>query len=322
MTVDRLTAMEVLVRVVETGSFSGAARLLRVGQPTVSKTVAQLEERLGVSLMLRSSRGLTPTEAGQNFYQRAKRAIDEADEAELAARDAGAGLAGRLRFSSGVTFGRLHIIPRLPLFLAAHPELTVDAVLDDGDVDLIEEGIDVGFRFGMLADFAMVARKIGRSRRRVFGTPTYFEKAGEPSAPARLADHQALILDLCPMKGRSTWLFRSGTAEETVTLRGSVRTTAVEGLREAVFAGLGLCVAAEWMFQPDLDNGRVKQILPARTLPSVDLWAAFPTGRRASAKARAFAPLSRISYARPTSRSGPPVGQTCCAAITGALHDG
>jgi DNA-binding transcriptional LysR family regulator len=91
------------------------------------------------------------------------------------------------------------------------------------------------------------------------------------------------------MKGRATWWFRSGTAEETVTLKASVRTTAVEGLREAVFAGLGLCVAAEWMFQPDLDNGRVKQILPAWTLPSVDLWAAFPASRRASAKARAFA---------------------------------
>ena len=145
---DRLTAMEVLVRVVETGSFSGAARLLRVGQPAVSKTIAQLEERLGVSLLLRSPRGLAPTEAGQNFYERAKRSIEEADEAELAARDAGAGLAGRLRFSSGITFGRLHIIPRLPLFLAAHPELTVEAILDDRPVDLIEEGVDVGFRMG------------------------------------------------------------------------------------------------------------------------------------------------------------------------------
>jgi DNA-binding transcriptional LysR family regulator len=91
------------------------------------------------------------------------------------------------------------------------------------------------------------------------------------------------------MQGRSTWSFRSGTAEETATLRGSVRTTAAEGLREAVFAGLGLCVASEWMFHPDLDNGRVKQVLPAWTLPSTDLWAAFPTGRRTSAKARAFA---------------------------------
>jgi DNA-binding transcriptional LysR family regulator len=90
-------------------------------------------------------------------------------------------------------------------------------------------------------------------------------------------------------EGRSIWSFRSSTAKETVTLKGSVRTTAAEGLREAVFAGLGLCVASEWQFQPDLDDGRVKQVLPAWTLPSLDLWAAFPTGRRPSAKARAFA---------------------------------
>jgi DNA-binding transcriptional LysR family regulator len=175
MTMDRLTAMEALVRVVETGSFSAAAKLLRVGQPAVSKTIAQLEEPLGVSLLLRSSPGLTPTEAGQNFYERAKRSIEEADEADLAARDAGAGLAGRLRFSSGVTFGRLHIIPRLPLFLATHPELTVEAVLDDREVDLIEEGIDVGFRTGTPADSAIVARKIGQSHRLVRGTPAYFK---------------------------------------------------------------------------------------------------------------------------------------------------
>jgi DNA-binding transcriptional LysR family regulator len=281
--------MEVFVRVVETGSFSGAARQLRVGQPAVSKTIARLEERLGVSLLLRSPRGLTPTEAGQNFYDRAKRSIEEADEAELAARGASAGLAGRLRFNAGVTFGRLHIIPRLPLFLAAHPELTVEAILDGHDVDLTAEGIDVALRLGTLADPAVVARKIGQSRRLVLGTPSYFEKAGEPSTPAELADHQAVICDLCPSEGHSTWSFRSGTAEETVTLTGSVRTTAVEGVREAVFAGLGLCVASEWMFQPDLDNGGVKQVLPTWTLPSTDLWAAFPTGSRASAKARAFA---------------------------------
>lgn len=195
-----------------------------------------------------------------------RRSIEEADEAELAARDAGAGLSGRLRFSSGVTFGRLHIIPRLPLFLTAHPELTVEAILDDRVVDLIEEGIDVGFPMGMLADSTMVARKIGQSRRLVLGTPSYFEKAGEPSRPAELADHQAVIY--AQDTGGATWSFRNGTAEETVTLKGSVRTTAAEGLREAVFAGLGLCVASEWMFQPDLDNGRVKQVFPAWTLPS------------------------------------------------------
>ena len=104
-------------------------------------------------------------------------------------------------------------------------------LLDDGDVDLIEEGIDVGFPLGILADSTMVAPKIGQSRRLVLGTPSYFKKAGQPSTPAELADHQAVICDLCPVKGRSTWSFRSGTAEETVTLKGSVRTTAAEGLR-------------------------------------------------------------------------------------------
>jgi DNA-binding transcriptional LysR family regulator len=224
MTMDWLTTMEVFVRVVETGSFSGAARLLHVGQPATSKTIAQLERRLGVTLLLRSSRGLT-----------------------------------------------------------------AEAILDDRDVELIEEGIDVGFLMGMLADSTMVARKIGQSRRLVLGTPSYFKKAGEPSTPAELADHQAVIFDLCPNRGRSTWSFRSGATEQTVTLKGNVRTTAAEGLREpAVFAGLGLCVASEWMFQPDLGNGRVTQVLPDWTLPSMDLWATFPTGRRASAKARAF----------------------------------
>jgi DNA-binding transcriptional LysR family regulator len=191
-----------------------------------------------------------------------------------------------LRFKAGVTGARLHIIPRLPLFLAAHPELIAEAILDDRNVDLIAEGVDAAFQVGTLADSTMVARKIGQSRRLVLGTPSYYEKAGEPSTPAELADQQAVIY--AHGAGGAAWSFRSDTVEETVTLRGSVRTTAAEGVREAVFAGLGLCVASEWMFQPDLDNGRVKQVLPAWTLPPMDLWAAFPTGRRASAKARAF----------------------------------
>src|SRR5713101_1704889 len=162
---DRLAAMEAFVRVVDAGSFSGAAKQLRVGQPAVSKTIAQLEERLGVRLLVRSTHGLTPTEAGRNFYERAKRSIEEAHEAELAARGAAATLSGRLRVSAPVTFARLHVIPRLPIFLAEHPALDVDVVLDDRDVDLIEAGIDVALRMGDLGDSALTARKIAQSRR-------------------------------------------------------------------------------------------------------------------------------------------------------------
>ncbi|HXZ09590.1 MAG TPA: LysR family transcriptional regulator [Paraburkholderia sp.] len=284
---DRFAAMEALVRVVDTGSFSAAARQLGVGQPAVSKVIAQLEERLGVRLLLRSTRGLAPTEAGLVFYERARRSLEEANEADLAATGAGAGLTGRLRFSAAVTFARLHLIPHLPLFREAHPALTIEAILDDRNIDLIEEGVDVAFRMGRLADSAATARRIGVSRRMVLGAPAWFERHGEPLRPADLRGHAAVIYD--QGGGGASWTFRRGTEEEAVTLREEVRITAAEGVREAVFAGMGLCVASEWMFQPDLDQGRVRQVMKDWVLPSIDLWAVFPTGRQASAKARAFA---------------------------------
>ncbi|MFZ4215777.1 LysR family transcriptional regulator, partial [Pantoea endophytica] len=120
---DRFQAMATFIRVVDTGSFSAAARQLNIGQPAVSKIVAQLEARLHTSLLTRSTHGLTPTEAGQRFYERARLALQEADEAELAARGAGKGLSGKLRISAATTFARLHVIPQLPRFLGEHPEL-------------------------------------------------------------------------------------------------------------------------------------------------------------------------------------------------------
>lgn len=145
---DRLAAMEAFVRVVEAGSFSGAAKQLRVGQPAVSKTIAQLEDRLGVRLLLRSTHGLTPTDAGRDFYEHAKRSIEDVEEAEAAARGAAVSLSGRLRVNAPVTFARLHVIPRLPIFMAEHPLLDVEIVLDDRDIDLIEAGIDVALSMG------------------------------------------------------------------------------------------------------------------------------------------------------------------------------
>jgi DNA-binding transcriptional LysR family regulator len=191
------------------------------------------------------------------------------------------------RFGAAITFARLHVFPHLPAFLAAHPALTIEAVLDDRNVDLIEEGIDVALRMGTLADSAMTARRIGRARRLVLGTPAYFARAGEPKAPADLLAHPAVIY--AQGGGGATWTFRSFATEETVALRDTVRVSAAEGVREAVFAGLGLCVATAWMFEPELASGKVTEVLVDWTLPAIDLWAAFPTGRHASAKARAFA---------------------------------
>lgn len=284
---DRLVAMETFVRVLETGSFSEAARQLRLGQPAISKTIAQLEDRLGVKLLLRSTRGLTATEAGESFYQRAKRAIEEADEADLAARGAGTGLAGRLRVSAAPTFASLHVIPHLPEFLAEHPKLQMEIILDDRQIDLIAEGIDVCLRMGDLSDSTLLARRIGQAGRLVVGAPAYFEKAGIPTIPGELIGHQSIIHTRGPT--RDVWTFRKETSEISVNVCGRLRVSAAEGVRSAVLAGMGLTVASEWMFSRELASGAVQAVLTDWAVSPIDLWAVFPTGRVASAKARAFA---------------------------------
>src|SRR5258708_514651 len=135
---DRHVAMETFVRVIDTGSFSGAARQLQVGQPAVSKAIAQLEDWLGGRLLVRSTRGLAPSEAGQSFYVRAKRALEETEQAVLAARGAGAELTGKLRVAAPVCCGRLHVMPQLPRFLEKHPGLEIEMVFDDRPINLIE----------------------------------------------------------------------------------------------------------------------------------------------------------------------------------------
>ena len=162
---DRLSAMETFVHVVETGSFSAAAKRLGIGQPAVSKSIAQLEARLAVRLLLRSTRGLTPTEAGLAYFERAKRAIDETNEADDAARGAGAGLSGNLRVSAATTFARLHVIPHLGPFLERYPAVNIEVVLNDHSLNLVEEGIDVALRMGNLVDSGLTARKIAQSHR-------------------------------------------------------------------------------------------------------------------------------------------------------------
>ena len=282
---DRYQAMATFVRVVETGSFSAAARQLNVGQPAVSKTIAQLESRLQVGLLIRSTHALAPTEAGQRFYERALAAIREADEAEHAARGAGAGLSGCLRVSAPTTFARLHIMPLLPQFLHQHPELEIDVILDDRVIDLVVERIDVSLRMGSLPDSVAVARKLATCRRSVMATPGYLATAGEPRAPADLADHEAVIHSHLA----SAWSFTRDGTEVSVAVHGRVRVSASEGQRAAVLAHMGLAVASDWMFADELASGTIRRVLADWTLPPIDLWAVFPSGRMVSAKARQFA---------------------------------
>lgn len=288
---DRLAAMEAFALVVDAGSFSATARRLNVGQPAVSKLVAQLEDRLGVKLLMRTTRGLTATEAGLNFYERARRAIEEADEAELAARGAGRGLTGKLRVCATVTFARMHLMPHIPEFLARHPDLEMDLVLDDRNIDLVQEGIDVGLRMGRLVDSSLTAQNIGSARRAVLGTPAYFGRAGEPEAPSDLTTHDAVIYAL--RGGGSVWTFRRDGTELAVTLNSRLRVTAAEGVRAAVLGNAGIAIASEWTFAPEIATGAVKAVLVDWELPRMDLWAVFPAGRTATTKVRTFTSFVR-----------------------------
>ncbi|HEY2534709.1 MAG TPA: LysR family transcriptional regulator [Xanthobacteraceae bacterium] len=299
---DRLAAMEAFVLVVDTGSFSAAARRLNVGQPAVSKLIAQLEERLGVKLLVRTTRGLTATEAGLNYYERARRSIQEVDEAEHAARGAGSGLTGKLRICAAVTFARIHLMPRLPEFLARYPQLEMEVVLDDRNIDLVHEGIDVALRMGRLADSTLTARRIASGRQVVLGSPTYFARAGEPNVPGDLIGLEAVIY--AQKGGGADWSFKRDEAEIAVTLKGRLRVSAAEGVRAAVLAGAGIAIASEWMFSPEIADGTLKVVLKDWELPRIDLWAVFPAGRTATTKVRTFTQFVQEVMGLPGGRAG------------------
>jgi DNA-binding transcriptional LysR family regulator len=283
---DRLREMELFVRVIETGSFSTAARDLKIGQPAISKTIAALEDRLGVRMLIRSTRRLSPTEAGKAFYERALRAITEADEADAAAQCVGSGLEGQLRICAPVTFGRLHLVPRLGAFLDAHPKLRLELVMDDRAIDLVAENIDVAIRLGILSDSSLKARKLAQTDRHVLASPTYLARKGIPSNPADLLEHDGIIYG--QRSGGQEWLFRRGTSETSIRLRPRLTLSAAEGVREAVLAGQGYAITSRWMFAPELASGAVIPVLNEWSLPPMELWVLYPAGRLTSTKARAF----------------------------------
>jgi DNA-binding transcriptional LysR family regulator len=283
---DRLSAMITFIRVVETGSFSAAAREFAVGQPAVSKAIVQLEDRLGVRLLLRTTRRLVTTEAGRRFYEQSKLAVEQADRAEAIARGSQTELTGRLRISAPVTFARIQLIPKLNTFLQRHPKLQIDLVLDDENVNLIGKAVDVALRLGNLADSTIVARKLAETSQYVIGALSYLAVRKEPKIPEDLAHHEFILY--APSQHRAEYDFTGQSGHRSIVINGRLRITAAEGVRAAVISGIGLTIATDWMFLPELALGTVRLLLPEWSLPVVNLWAVFPSGKRTSSSAKAF----------------------------------
>jgi DNA-binding transcriptional LysR family regulator len=241
---------------------------------------------LGVRLLARSTRRLAPTEAGMAYYERALRALTEANEADASAQGLSRGLEGRLRICAPATFARLHLVPRLATFLDAHPKLRMEIILDDRVIDVLEENIDVALRLGELKDSALTASKLGESDRIIVAGSTYLAQRGVPHTPADLLAHDGIVY--APGTGGDEWRFRQGTSETSIRIQSRLVITAAEGVRAAVIAGLGLTAASRWMFAPELASGLVRQVLSDWMLPPVPVWSVYPAGRLASAKAREF----------------------------------
>ena len=280
---DRLRELTAFVRAGETGSFSRVARELGVSQPSISRMVADLEARLGVKLLLRTTRHITLTEAGRVFLERAQQILSDLDDAENAARGVDS-LRGTLRVALSGALGTREVIPRLPGFAAQHPKLRIELLMSDRTEDLIAEGADMALRLGPLPDSGFGARLLGKAPRLVVASPGYIARKGLPRTLADLAGHDCILGP--GLSGRSGWNFtRSGKAK-SATVQGSITVSSADGVIACAKAGLGIAVASRWMCRSELEAGEVVPILSDYQLDWVELHAVYPGGRRPSLKVR------------------------------------
>jgi DNA-binding transcriptional LysR family regulator len=278
-----LSLLRTLLRVLETGSFSAAARAEHTSQPTISRRIEALEAELGARLLARSTRALRATEEGARFAEHAQRVLDAADEAAASVGRRRARAVGTLRLALPVVFGRLQVIPRLPRFLARHPDLGLELFMSDASIDLVGEAVDVAVRLGPVADQALVVRRVGLARRRLFAMPGYLAARGEPGGPADLAGHACIAYARTDAGERWRLAGPAGaTAEVAVT--GPVRVNSAEALREAVLAGFGIGILPDWAFA----GTAARLVLPDWQAPPLPVQLVYPSRRFVALKLRAF----------------------------------
>jgi len=282
---DRLQELAVFIRAAESGSFSRAGRELGLSQPSVSRIVGELESRLGVKLLLRTTRRITVTDAGALFLDRAREILSQIEDAEDAARGLDS-LRGIIRLAIPVVYGTRAVIPRLPKFLALHPLLRVELSVVDARQDLVAEGADVAIRLGELDDSAFGARKLATLPGLLVASPAYLRARGTPKTPADLASHDCIF---SPGNfGRESWSFSRNGAEISVEVRGRITTSSGPGRLASATAGLGIMRASAVMAGDELKAGALVPLLRAYKLPAVEVHAVFPGGPRPSAKVRAL----------------------------------
>ncbi|HHH42825.1 MAG TPA: LysR family transcriptional regulator [Gammaproteobacteria bacterium] len=283
---DTFASMTIFRRVVEAGSFSAVARETGLSQPTISKHVIALEERLGTRLLNRSTRQLNLTEAGKEHYEYCTRILDELAEAEASVGRGQSETAGTLRISMPIAFGRLQVLPHLWQFMAAYPELKLDLILDDHNTDLVKDGIDLVIRMGPMADSSLIAKPIGTCARVTVASPAYIARHGKPATLNDLKTHECLVFTL--LATRNIWHFTGRKGDENVRVNGRFSTNSPDAVREAVLAGMGIAVVPLWLIDGCLEDGRLQTVLDDYIPIPMAVHAAYLDRRFVARKVRYF----------------------------------
>jgi DNA-binding transcriptional LysR family regulator len=276
-------ALIVFARVVDSGSFSAAARALGLSKGGVSKHVSRLEERYGLRLLNRTTRRLSLTEAGQSVYERAVRVAEETVAADAVAMAFTEKPRGLLRLTLPSSFGLRRVSPLLPAFMTRYPEVSLDVTVSDRYLDLVGEGFDLAIRIGDLPDSTLVARKIAESRVVVSASPGYWKAHGRPARPADLKRHRCLVYRGAGPVGE--WHFAGDTV---VRVKGAMTSDNGDVLIDAACAGFGVCRTPDFLAGAALADGRLESVLETSEPKPIPIYAVHTHGRHPAAKVRAF----------------------------------
>jgi DNA-binding transcriptional LysR family regulator len=278
--------IETFVRVVEAGSITKAAHQLKIAKSAVSRRLKELEARLGVQLMTRTTRKLTLTDTGETLYNRFVVVLADWEESESAASDAQCALAGSIRIAAPLSFGVAHLGPAIIDFMREHPLVDFDIDFSDRKVDLIAEGMDLAIRIGDLSDSSLIARKIATMSTAAAASPAYLTRHGTPQTPDDLKTHKDLRYGY---RTSASWNYTGPDGVEgKIEMTPRLRATNGEFLRDAAVAGEGVLIEPRFIIYENLRDGSLVEILPDYQWPQITAYAVYPPTRHLSVRVRAF----------------------------------
>lgn len=283
---DKLTSMNVFVRVAKAGSFAGAAKDLDISRAMATKHIMQLESGLNTRLFNRTTRSLSLTEAGEEYLERCQQVLLDVEEMEAAVTKLQTEPRGLLKICAPPVIGASHIAPALTEYLKNYPDLSVEMILKGGQVDLIDEGVDVAIYLGPLSDTSLVARKLAHSSLVICASPEYLKAHGEPLDPEDLEDHSCLINWAIPPYNK--WRFKGILGDRTVTVNGRMQANMADPIRNAAVSGLGLVMLPSYIVGRDIELGRLQVIMQQYGTPPLEINAVYPHRKYLSAKVRSF----------------------------------